>query len=152
MGEVPMEFNSFFKFWKNFILIWNKSVFFLKFIFKLFFKSPECIAKGTDLIQLCKFVFSQNIIKKCDFYPHRRKYGVICWGEKRYCKKKIYYLNHVHFKNWFTSKLFFCIFFFSLIVFLFNNLTIMEHNENFFKLRIEGLIFELIIFMMYKLI
>ncbi len=29
----------FFKFWKNFILIWNKSVFFKKFIFKLFFFS-----------------------------------------------------------------------------------------------------------------
>ncbi len=27
MGEAPSEFNSFFKFWKNFILIWNKSVF-----------------------------------------------------------------------------------------------------------------------------
>ncbi len=36
MDEVPTEF-IFFKFCKNFILIWNKSVFFFKFIFKLFF-------------------------------------------------------------------------------------------------------------------
>ncbi len=37
MREVPLEFNSFFKFWKNFILIWNKRVFLKKCIFKLFF-------------------------------------------------------------------------------------------------------------------
>ncbi len=45
MGEVPTEFNSFFKLWTNFILIWNKSVFLKKIIFKLFFRfssgSPE---------------------------------------------------------------------------------------------------------------
>ncbi len=37
MREVPREFNSFFKFWKNFILIWNRSVFLKKLIFKLFY-------------------------------------------------------------------------------------------------------------------
>ncbi len=37
MDEVPSEFNCFFKFWKNFILIWNKSVFKKKCIFKLFY-------------------------------------------------------------------------------------------------------------------
>ncbi len=36
-GEVPTELNFFFKFWKNFILIWNKSVFKKKFILKLFY-------------------------------------------------------------------------------------------------------------------
>ncbi len=61
MGEVPTEFNSFFKFWKNFILIWNKSVFSKKLIFKLF----KTFFKNFMLIWLGNLWFLSTPVLSC---------------------------------------------------------------------------------------